>query len=268
MKFLIRLLQRIVMVMVAILIIWFIVVQIFQRLDQRLPLFFALMITYLISAYVILPKVIQITLLISRKGRIPRFTRAKDGLPVDPVNIILVGTKKQLKNVFKKIKWSDVDRVTIKSCFKMIRTFIFKKPYAQAPFSSLFLFGRKQDVGFQQSIDNSPRKRHHIRFWGTNTDKIIDPLDIKYWTKKQKIDYSKVFTWIGAASEDLGFGLTKLTYQVTHRVDHNVDKERNYILSALKKANCIEKIKYYNPGTFKVGKYTSDGRIAVAKLKN
>ena len=268
MKFLIRLLQRIVVVIVAILIIWFIVEQVFERLDQKLPLFFALIITYLVSAYVISPKVIQLTLLILRKGRIPRFTRAKDGLPVDPVNIILVGTKKDLKNVFKKIKWNDVDRVTIKSCLKMARTFIFRKPYPQAPFSSLFLFGRKQDIGFQQSIDNSPRKRHHVRFWATNTDKIIDPLDIKYWTKKQKINYSKVFIWIGAASEDLGFGLTTLTYQVTHRVDHDVDKERNYILSALKEANCIEKIKYYTPGTFKVGKYTSDGRIAVAKIKN
>jgi hypothetical protein len=47
----------------------------------------------------------------------------------------------------------------------MIRTFIFNKPYPTAPFSTLYLFGRGQDIGFQKAIDNSPRKRHHIRFW-------------------------------------------------------------------------------------------------------
>ena len=31
--------------------------------------------------------------------------------------------------------------------------------------SQLYLFGRGQDIGFQKAIDDSPRKRHHIRFW-------------------------------------------------------------------------------------------------------
>ena len=39
-----------------------------------------------------------------------------------------------------------------------------------------------------------------------------------------------------------------------------------YILEKLKETNCIGKINYYKPGTFKVGKYVSDGRIAVAKI--
>ena len=47
----------------------------------------------------------------------------------------------------------------------MIRAFVFNSPYPTAPFSTLYLFGRGQDVGFQKAIDNSPRKRNHIRFW-------------------------------------------------------------------------------------------------------
>ncbi len=267
MNFLIRLLQRTVIVVVSLAVIWFIVTQVFDRLDQRVPFFVALIITYFISAYIILPQVINVTLLITRKGRIPRFTRASDGLTVDPVNIILLGSKDELQNVFKKIGWCGADRLTIKSGLKMIKTYVLKKPYPRAPFSIFFLFGRKQDIGFQKSIENSPRKRHHVRFWATNTDKVIDPLDIRYWTKKQKLDYRKDFAWIGAGSEDVGLGFTKLTYKISHKVDHNVDNERKYILDSLKKANCIGKINYYKPGAFKVGKYTSDGRIAVARLR-
>ena len=47
----------------------------------------------------------------------------------------------------------------------MVRAFVLNSPYPTAPFSTLYLFGRGQDIGFQKAIDNSPRKRHHIRFW-------------------------------------------------------------------------------------------------------
>jgi LssY C-terminus len=49
--------------------------------------------------------------------------------------------------------------------WRMVRAFIFNSPYPAAPFSTLYLFGRGQDIGFLKAIDNSPRKRHHIRFW-------------------------------------------------------------------------------------------------------
>jgi len=268
MKIVLRFLKRIGLALISFTFFWFITSQVFERLDQQLPLFMALILAYFASAYFILPRLIHLFLLIFRRGRIPRFTRAGDGFYTDPVNLILLGTQTELKTVFKKIGWNVADKLTPKSILKMIRTFILNKPYPQAPFGFFFLFGRKQDIGFQQAIGHSPRQRHHIRFWATNTDEFINPLDIKYWTKKQKIDYSKTFAWIGACSEDLGFGLTKFTYQITHRINPNIDQEREYILSILKQANCLKEIVYYNPGTFKVGKYTSDGRIAVAVLRS
>lgn len=245
MKIVLRVLKRIGLAFISFTFFWFITAQVFERLDQQLPFFAALILAYIVSAYFILPRLIHLFLLIFRRGRIPRFTRASDGFYTDPVNLILLGTQTELKNVFKKIGWSVADKLTPKSILKMIRTFILNKPYSQAPFGLFFLFGRKQDIGFQQAIGHSPRQRHHIRFWATNND-----------------------IWIGACSEDLGFGLTQFTYQFTHRINPNVDQEREYILSVLKQANCLKEIVYYNPGTFKVGKYTSDGRIAVAVLRS
>jgi len=267
MRFLIRWSQRIAVAVIAITVAWFIIFPIFNRLDQRLPLLVAIMMTYYISAYIILPKIVHFVLLILRKGRIPRFTRGNDGLLVDPVNIILVGTKEDLIKAFEKIGWDKADKLSINSSIKMIERFIDNRSYPNAPFSSLFLFGKRQDIGFQQSIGNSPRKRHHIRFWAINTDKEIDPFDLNFWTKKRRIKPDKICTWMGAGSEDVGFAFT-LTYQLSHRVDPEVDKERKYILDLLKKSKQIGKVTYYKPGNFKVGKYISDGRIAVAKLKS
>ncbi len=31
--------------------------------------------------------------------------------------------------------------------------------------SPLFLFGRQQDFAYQQEVDGSPEKRHHVRLW-------------------------------------------------------------------------------------------------------
>ena len=267
MNFFLRWLKRGLIGSVGALMIWLIVFEVFDRLEDRLPWLVALLITYYLSAYILLPAVIRITSLIVRKGRIPRFTEARDGLEVDPVNIILLGSKADLIKSFEEIGWQKADKLTINSSIKMVSRFLTNKSYPRAPFSSLFLFGRKQDIGFQESIGNSPRKRHHIRFWATNTEKIEDPLDINFWKKKQKIKNEEGLVWIGAGSEDIGFGLTKLTYQLSHKVNPNIDLERKYILEKLKKTKCVGKINYYKPGMFKVGKYVSDGRIAVAKLR-
>lgn len=267
MNFFLRWVKRGLVGSVGAFMVWLIVFEVFDRLEDRLPWAAALLATYFLSAYILLPAVIRIMSLIIRKGRIPRFTEARDGLEVDPVNIILLGPKMDLINAFEKIGWQKADKLTINSSIKMISRFLANKPYPKAPFSSLFLFGRKQDIGFQESIGNSPRKRHHIRFWATNTEKIDDPLDINFWKNKQKIKHGEALIWIGAGSEDIGFGLTKLTYQLSHKVNPNIDLERKYILNKLKETKCIGKINYYKPGMFKVGKYVSDGRIAVAKLE-
>lgn len=247
---------------------WIILFQIFGRLDHRLPSVIALLITYLISSYLVLPLLVRVNLIISKKGRIPRFVTAWEGSYVDPVNIILVGTRRQLKMAFKEIGWFKADRLNIKTAYKITERFIVNKPYLEAPFSSLFLFGRRQDIGFQQPVGNSPRRRHHVRFWGVDVNKINDPMDIKFWTEKKKINLNKNLNWIGAGSEDMGFGFSRLTFKISHRVNHRVDNERKYILELLKSKKIIGRISYYKPGEFKVGKYVSDGKIAVAKLIN
>jgi LssY C-terminus len=266
MNLLARWTQRIIIGVVALAAIWLIVTQVFEPLNERLPIYVALVLTYIVSAYIILPRIVQVTFAIVRRGRIPRVSRAGDGLPADPVNLLLVGSEHDLVSAFTKAGWCEADALGIRSASKIIFATLFNKPYHCAPFKPLFLFARRQDHGFQQPIGKSPRKRHHIRFWAANLNPDADPADFKYWNTKHKIDPSKPLIWVGAATEDIGIGLTALTAQITHRTDKDIDEEREYILGSLRGVSAITDEHYVDSDRTVEGKYISDGRILTATL--
>src|SRR5215469_15377338 len=164
MRMLIRLLQRAAILGLGILSVWLIVFVVFDFADRRLPWAVALGITYAVAAYVILPRAVRMSFKILQRESVPRYTITGDGLPGDPVNLALIGTRQQLHSAFAAAGWTVADRLGIASSWRMVRTFVFNSPYPTAPFSTLYLFGRGQDIGFQKAIDNSPRKRHHVRF--------------------------------------------------------------------------------------------------------
>ena len=164
MRLLNRLLRRVLVLGLGIFTVWLIAF-VFRFTDSRLPTVLALAITYGVSAYIVLPRIVRMGLKVLQRKRVPRFTITWDGLPGDPVNLVLTGTLQQLNAAFKLAGWSQADRLGLASSWRMIRAFVFNSPYPTAPFSTLYLFGRGQDIGFQKAIDNSPRKRHHIRFW-------------------------------------------------------------------------------------------------------
>ncbi len=242
------------------------IVQLYVRIDERVPFYFAVFLTYCIASYVLLPQLVRFVIMILRRNRIPRITYTDDGLPADPVNIILNGTYHDIINCFTSAGWSVADTLSIRSSIKMITSFLLNRPYPEAPFSSLYLFGRKQDVGFQMAVSKGPRKRHHIRFWAANIDPKADISNVPYWLAPHPADPTKTVTWIGAGTEDLGIGLTRLTYQISHRSDKDIDKERDFILTSLKQTGMVSKEHFIQPGDVVGGKYISDGRIIWAKV--
>ncbi len=268
MGFVVRALRTVFIFLVSMSVLWFIDTQIFKRLDEQLPFFVALVLTYVIAAYILLPQAIHLGVIVFRRGRIPRVTRAPDGLPAHPVNVILLGSETALRNAFLDAGWHIADPMTPLSAWNMIICFLLNRPYPQAPFSRLYLFGRKQDIGFQMPIGQSPRKRHHVRFWAVNTDTFIDPLDPHYWLGKQPVDHSRPVMWVGSGNEDVGLGFTKLTFQITHKVDAEVDQERDFIIASLQQAGHLSERHTVESGECSIGKYASDGRILVATLKD
>jgi len=265
-----RLLHRVLVFGLGILSVWLIVF-VFRLTDHRLPTILALAITYGIAAYIVLPRVVRIGLKILQRRRMPRFTITGDGLPGDPVNLVLIGTRQQLQAAFACAGWSEADRLGLASSWRMVRAFVWNSPYPTAPFSTLYLFGRGQDIGFQKAIDNSPRKRHHIRFWATSltrAEATVGTAD--FWLNTDRPAHHERVLWVGAGTKDTGLSLTKLTFQITHATDSDTNAERDYIIAELTKCGVIVDANSYRSGqrlpTQRVNHYITDGEVTVANL--
>src|SRR5262249_29808683 len=206
-----RLLQRLLIFGLGIVSVWLIVF-VFELADRRLPWVLALCLAYGIGAYVILPRVVRMGLKVLQHKRVPSFTITGDGLAGDPVNLALIGTLHQLRTAFATTGWSEADRLGLASSWHMIRAFVFNSPYPAAPFSTLYLFGRGQDIGFQRAIDNSPRQRHHIRFWALSLARAEDALrTANFWRNTDRPAENDCVLWVGAGTRDTGISLTRLT---------------------------------------------------------
>jgi hypothetical protein len=265
-----RLLRRVLIFGLGILSVW-LIVYVFRLTDHRLPTILALALTYGIAAYIILPRVVRVGLKILQRKRLPRFTITGDGLPGDPVNLVLIGTRQQLCAAFAIAGWSEADRLGLTSSWRMVRAFIFNSPYATAPFSTLYLFGRGQDIGFQKAIDNSPRKRHHIRFWAsslTRAEATVGTAD--FWLNTDLPQHHERVLWVGAGTKDTGLSYTQLTFQITHATDADTNIERDYIIAELQKNRVIVDVNSYRSGqrlpTERVNHYLTDGQVTVASL--
>ena len=271
MRALTRLLQRLLIVGLGVATVWLIVFVVFRFVDHRLPWILALGVTYGFAAYVILPRAVRMGLKILQRKHIPRFTVTGDGLPGDPVNLALIGTLQQLRTTFAVAGWVEADRLGLVSSWRMARAFVFNSPYPSAPFSTLYLFGRGQDIGFQKSIDNSPRKRHHIRFWALSLAHAEDTVGTTaFWINADRPPNDTRVLWVGAGTRDTGFSLTRLTFQITHATDADTNAERDYIVSELARTRQIGDVTSYQSGQhLAVGRfqhYVTDGNVSVANL--
>ena len=266
-----RILQRFLIFGLGVLCVWLIVFVVFETADRRLPWILAVSITYGIAAYVVLPRAVRMGLKILQHKHVPSYTITGDGLPGDPVNVALVGTLRQLRSAFAALGWSEADRLGLASSWGMVRAFVFNSPYPSAPFSTLYLFGRGQDIGFQKAIDNSPRKRHHIRFWALSQTRARQTWEAPgFWLNAERPPDDESVVWVGAGTRETGLSLTRLTFQITHATDSDTNAERDYIIGELRKIRSIEAEQTYQAGQKlldeRVNHYVTDGEVILARL--
>jgi hypothetical protein len=149
---------------------------------------------------------------------LPRITHTRSDIPGDPLNIGLVGLDVDIKKIMLAAGWHPADPLSLRSCLGIAGATVLRRTYDDAPVSNLYLWGRKQDLAFEQPAGNDPRKRHHVRFWRSDTlDEQGRPL------------------WAGAATFDEKVGFSHTTGQITHHIAADVDAERDHLLRALEK---------------------------------
>ena len=95
----------------------------------------------------------------------PMQTRTADGIPGDPINIGLVGTKEDVLCAMRAAGWSPADPRTLWSSLEIADSVVFDRPYRDAPVSPLFYDGRREDLAFEKAAGTSAGRRHHVRFW-------------------------------------------------------------------------------------------------------
>jgi hypothetical protein len=147
----------------------------------------------------------------------PGVTHTADGIPADPINVALVGTREEVLHIMQAAKWSPAQPLSLNSSVHMAIASVLKREYEDAPVSSEYLLGRKQDLAFEQAVGDNPRHRHHVRFWKTD---------------KNSPDGRPI--WIGAAIFDKRVGFSHTTGQFTHVTAPDVDTERDKMFDDLK----------------------------------
>ncbi len=241
--FILRQLERLSILLLGITTAYIAIVKIFPGIEARVPLFLAIFVWYMVTVYILIPLSFRLYRLIRRPDHIPHATSTPDGFQCDPINIALIGTQKQVMKAMKKAGWHTADKRTPRSLARLFISIALNKEYVNAPFSTLFLFGRAQDLGFQIPLKESPKKRHHIRFWAVRTDVPANFKNhVSFWRRKHyfQAHNNDVFMWIGAATKDIGIGFIRHNGQMTHSIDPDTNKERDFVVRSLSKAKMLQ----------------------------
>ncbi|MBI5086721.1 MAG: LssY C-terminal domain-containing protein [Acidobacteria bacterium] len=189
-------------------------------------------------------------------AQIPRRVVDKDQNPGDRVNFLILGTEEQVKSALTSVGWVTVDRSVRDSILRGALGSLSKQAYLTMPMSELMVFGRAQDYGWAMSDPiKTVMARHHFRIW------------------KAPFQVGDLTLWVGAGTHDIGFDRDQRTGGVTHKIDPETDKEREFIGESLRQSGQVVKIDYVTPAdtvtkakTAHGQEFFSDGRIMVVYL--
>ena len=188
---------------------------------------------------------------------VPRRVGDLQGNPGDMVNYALIGTQDQVTKAFAAAGWVQVDKTTQDAVVHGLISTLSHAAYTEMPMSTLYLFGRSQDLSYARADPLAVAAiRHHLRVWKTTQTVDGEPL------------------WVGSATHDNGFEKDQRNGGVTHHIDANVDQERDFLEQSFSGAGVIAGAAYVMPAnplttakTATGGSFESDGRIVVMDLK-
>ena len=189
-------------------------------------------------------------------AKIPRRISDKAGDPGDMVNFLLIGSQDAMEKVFTTSGWVKVDANVKETLLHGFLESISKESYLTMPMSPLYLFGRQQDYGWAHAEPIAVvASRNHLRIWKA-------PFEINGRT-----------LWVGAATHDVGFEKDQRNNGLTHKIDPNIDLERDFVEKTLTSTGLVAEITHVLPAnpmleakTATGGSFHSNGQVLVLKL--
>ena len=161
-----------------------------------------------------------------RLAALPRSTtNRKQTAEGDPLNLVVIGDFDTILQGFGA-RWDETETISLGSCWRTVKSFLFGTRYRYSPVSALYVSGRSQDVALQK-VRQKINERLHLRLW-------LTPL--RFHGKP---------VWIGQVSRDIGVRFTLKTWNLTtHKIDPNVDEARDYVLDDLLEAGRVSHLAF------------------------
>lgn len=188
---------------------------------------------------------------------IPRRVQDQQGNLGDMVNFALVGSQEQVEKAFQNAGWVRVDSTNQDAVVHGLIETLQHKSYLEMPMSTLYLFNRSQDLSYARADPITvAAERHHLRVWKSPEAVNGKPL------------------WVGSSTHDIGFEKDQRNNGITHKIDPEIDKERDFLEQSFAAAGNLLAAAYVTPSqalttatTATGGSFQSDGRIVVLTLK-
>jgi hypothetical protein len=189
-------------------------------------------------------------------SKIPRRIGDEQGDPGDMVNFLIIGDEAGMKKVFTTAGWVKVDTDVKATILAGALASFSKESYLTMPMSPLYLFGRKQDYGWAHAEPITVvASRNHLRIW------------------KAPFTLNGQTVWVGAATHDIGFEKDQRNNGLTHKIDPNIDLERDYVEKTLSSTGLVSEVTHFLPQnpmqeakTATGGSFHSNGQVLVMKL--
>ena len=178
-----------------------------------------LLAVWVVVSYLALPRLHRILTTLYVPDYFIGRARTSDGLLGDPVNLALLGSADQIHTAMREAGWIEADPVDLASSVRIVLASLTRRSYDRAPVSPLLLFGQQQAFAYQQEVEGNPAQRHHVRFWPCPAGWLLPG--------GHRVD------WLAAGTYDRSVGLSLFTGQVTHKIDREIDIERDYIVDSM-----------------------------------
>ncbi len=177
-----------------------------------------------------------------------------EGREGDMVNLIFVAQQKQLQDAFQRAGWVQTDKWNPIFVWHLME---HGTGDAHVPMARFYLFGRVQDYSYALPDPQAVvSRRHHLRIW--KTDYTQDGIPI----------------WVGSATHDVAIEIAKNGRLINHRIDPQVDEERDFIGGDLTETASVSSREYlhgvspvFEAKTASGEEYHSDSRILLLDLQ-
>ena len=154
-----------------------------------------------------------------------RVTNA-EGREGDMLNLIFQAREEDLQEAFAQAGWLKVEKSKRLIFWHLLWQ---RGHYTKLPMDRLYVFGRAQDYSYALPDPLSiVARRHHLRIW--KTGRVVDGVPL----------------WVAAATHDVSIHLVKHKFRLFHRIDPNVDAERDFIAGNLSEAKRLTREEYVN----------------------